>query len=102
MGIMLVSAITTFIGGFLILFFTLISLIVPIDPISILGFIPGLMVVVGSYMIYRGSIKSIRIGGVVAIVFGVLSILVGGGFIIGLFLSVVGGSLALVFSLRRS
>ena len=60
------------------------------------GIAIGLVVVAGSIMIYYGSAGSVRLGGALAIAFGALSIFVGGGFILGLVLSVAGGLIALL------
>ena len=50
-------------------------------------------IIVGAYLIYNGMESA---GGVLVLVFSVLSIFVGSGWLIGLILGVVGGILALV------
>ena len=52
----------------------------------------GILVIVGALLMHRGSTEA---GGVLVIVFGLLSIVIGGGFIIGIVLAIVGGALAL-------
>ena len=52
----------------------------------------GILVIVGALLMHRGSTEA---GGVLVIVFGLLSIVIGGGFIIGTILAIVGGALGL-------
>lgn len=58
---------------------------------TVYGAICGIVVLLGSYFIYKG--KNI-LGGVLVILFSILSLPVGGGFIIGFLLGVIGGALA--------
>jgi hypothetical protein len=53
----------------------------------------AVLIIVGVYMIYCGSEM---VGGVIVIIFSVLSIFVGSGWLIGLILGVIGGILAIV------
>ena len=53
----------------------------------------AVLIIVGVYLIYSGAEMT---GGVIVIIFSVLSILVGSGWLIGLILGVIGGILAVV------
>ena len=53
----------------------------------------AVLILVGAVLIYRGTEMA---GGVIVIVFSVLSIFVGSGWLIGLILALVGGILALL------
>ena len=52
----------------------------------------AVLIIVGAYLIYSGMEMS---GGVIVLIFSVLSIFVGSGWLIGLILGVIGGILAL-------
>lgn len=56
------------------------------------GTLCGIMVFVGSYLIYKG--RNV-LGGILVIVFSILSLPIGGGFIMGFLLGVIGGALAI-------
>ncbi|KPV63299.1 MAG: hypothetical protein AOA65_1307 [Candidatus Bathyarchaeota archaeon BA1] len=60
--------------------------------LTIFGAICGLTVLIGAYCLYKG--RNV-LGGVLVIVFSILSLPIGGGFIIGFLLGVVGGALGL-------
>jgi hypothetical protein len=53
----------------------------------------ALLIIVGAFLIYNGSEAT---GGALVLIFSVLSILVGSGWLIGLILGVIGGILALL------
>jgi hypothetical protein len=53
----------------------------------------AILILVGAYLIYSGMETT---GGLIVIIFSVLSIFVGSGWLIGLILGVIGGILALV------
>ncbi len=53
----------------------------------------AVLIIVGAYLIYNGMEAA---GGVLVLVFSVLSIFVGSGWFIGLILGVIGGILALI------
>ena len=53
----------------------------------------AVLIIVGAYLIYTGMEMS---GAVIVIIFSVLSIFVGSGWLIGLILGLIGGILALV------
>jgi len=57
------------------------------------GLIFGIIVLVGAYFIYTPGKE--KIGGVLVLVFSILSIIAGGGFLIGLILGIIGGALGL-------
>jgi hypothetical protein len=52
----------------------------------------AVLIIVGAYLIYSGMEMS---GGIIVLIFSVLSIFVGSGWLIGLILGVIGGILAL-------
>ena len=58
------------------------------------GLISGILVIVSSILIHKPGKETI--GGILAIVFSLVSIIGGGGFFIGLILALVGGILGLV------
>lgn len=60
--------------------------------LSVFGALCGALVLLGSYYLYKGRNT---LGGVLVLVFSVLSLPIGGGFIIGFLLGVIGGALAL-------
>jgi hypothetical protein len=53
----------------------------------------AILIIVGAYLIYTGMAAN---GGVIVLIFSVLSIFVGSGWLIGLILGVIGGILALL------
>jgi len=59
------------------------------------GLVIGILVVVGAIMINSGKPGKVRAWSIVVIVLSIVSILIGGGFIVGLVLGVVGGILGL-------
>ena len=60
------------------------------------GIVFGLIVLIGSIMLYRNPSQKTA-WGVIIIIFSIISIVIGGGFIIGLILGIVGGALALAW-----
>lgn len=61
------------------------------------GLVIGILVIVGAIMINSGNPGKVRTWSIIVLVFSVISILIGGGFIIGLVLGLVGGILGLVW-----
>jgi len=53
----------------------------------------ALIIIVGAYLIYKGTEST---GAILVLIFSLLSILVGSGWLVGLILGVVGGVLALL------
>ena len=60
------------------------------------GIIFGILVLLGAIMVHRNPTKKTG-WGVIILVFSILSIVIGGGFIIGLILGIIGGALALAW-----
>ncbi|MEM0351013.1 MAG: hypothetical protein QXU61_04520 [Archaeoglobaceae archaeon] len=60
--------------------------------LAILGILCASLVLTGAYYLYKGRNT---LGGTLVIVFSALSLLIGGGFIIGSLLGIIGGVLAL-------
>jgi len=69
-----------FLPGFIILILTAI------------GLICGIIVLIGTYMLYRGE-KTV--GGIFVIIGSIISLTIGGGFFIGFLLGIIGGALGL-------
>ncbi|MCE5339427.1 MAG: hypothetical protein LLF90_12195 [Methanomicrobiaceae archaeon] len=63
--------------------------------IGIWGIVCGIISLIGSYMLYSRP-ASHAAWGVVILIFSLLSVFEGGGFVIGLILGVIGGILAIV------
>ena len=57
------------------------------------GAIIALVVILGGFLIYMPGKETI--GGIIVIIFSILSIFIGGGFLIGLILGIIGGILGL-------
>jgi hypothetical protein len=64
---------------------------------GILGVVFGILVIVGAVMINSGEPSRVRTGGILALIFSIISLLAGGGFFIGFILGLVGGILALTW-----
>jgi hypothetical protein len=62
--------------------------------IGAIGLIFGILVLIGAILIYMPG-KEI-IGGILVLVFSILSIFIGGGFFIGMILGIVGGILGII------
>mgnify|MGYP000241631132 CR=1 FL=1 len=61
--------------------------------LAALGLVCGVLVIIGAVLIYRPG-KEV-VGGILVLVFSILSIFIGGGFFIGLILGIVGGALGI-------
>jgi len=57
------------------------------------GLIFAILVIIGAILIYMPGREVI--GGILVIIFSILSIFIGGGFIIGLILGIIGGALGI-------
>jgi hypothetical protein len=101
---MRLSFTSVLIGGSLILLEALVSMLPPRNlpeiAVTLIGLSTGLGVLIGALMIRSSVQNKARSGSLLAIVFGLISIFTGGGFMVGLLLSILGGSLALLFTLR--
>lgn len=64
---------------------------------SIVGIIFGILVSLGGIMIYNRPSQS-RMWGTVVLIFSILSIFGGGGFLVGMILGIIGGILAITWS----
>ncbi|MEM1746142.1 MAG: hypothetical protein QXW03_05495, partial [Candidatus Nezhaarchaeales archaeon] len=65
--------------------------------IAILALAAGVLVILGSVMINSGVPRKVRTGSILVVVFSVISLVVGGGFIIGFALALAGGVAGLVW-----
>lgn len=63
----------------------------------LIGLISGVLVIIGSTMINSDDPDKIRTGGILVIVFSVISIISGGGFLVGFILGLIGGILAVIW-----
>lgn len=61
--------------------------------LAVVGIVFAALVIIGAILIYIPGKETI--GGILVIVFSILSIIVGGGFILGLILGIIGGALGL-------
>ena len=64
-----------------------------LETLGAVGAIFALVVIVGAFLIYMPGIETI--GGILVIICSILSIVIGGGFFIGLILGIIGGILGL-------
>jgi hypothetical protein len=61
--------------------------------IGAVGLAFGVLILIGSYLIYTPGKETL--GGILVLVFGMLSIFTGGGLIVGMILGIIGGALGL-------
>ena len=61
--------------------------------IAAVGLIFGIIVLIGTWMMMKPGKETA--GGIIVLIFSILSIIIGGGFLIGMILGIVGGALAL-------
>jgi hypothetical protein len=61
--------------------------------IGAIGLAFGVLILIGSYLIYTPGKETL--GGILVLVFGILSIFTGGGLIVGTILGIIGGALGL-------
>ncbi|MEN2975213.1 MAG: hypothetical protein ABDH32_06530 [Candidatus Caldarchaeales archaeon] len=64
---------------------------------GILGLIFGIMVLIGAILINSDEPSRVRAGSIIVLVFSILSLSTGGGFIIGFILALIGSILGLVW-----
>ncbi len=64
---------------------------------GVIGLVFGVLMLVGALMINSGTPNKVKTGSIIVIVSSVLSLLVGGGLIIGFVLGLVGGILGLTW-----
>ena len=63
------------------------------ETLGAVGAIIALVVIVGGFLIYMPGKETL--GGIIVIIFSIVSIVIGGGFLIGLILGIIGGILGL-------
>ena len=61
--------------------------------LAAVGAVFGVLAIIGAILIYMPGKETI--GGILVLIFSILSILIGGGFLIGLILGIIGGALGL-------
>ncbi len=59
------------------------------------GILSGALVLVGSLMMYYKRSKQVKSWGIVVVIFSIVALIVGGGFLIGTILGIIGGALAI-------
>lgn len=72
--------------------------------IAVVGVVFGIIIIIGAVMINSGDPSRVRTGSILVLIFSILSLFTGGGFIIGFILALVGSILGLVWrpsELRR-
>jgi hypothetical protein len=66
--------------------------------LGIVGLIFAILVIIGAFMINSGVPQRVRTGGIIVLIFSILSLFTsGGGFFIGFILGLIGGILALTW-----
>ncbi|MGC9165777.1 MAG: DUF6114 domain-containing protein, partial [Thermoprotei archaeon] len=66
--------------------------------LGLLGMIFGIIIIFGSMMINSGDPSKVKNGGIIVLIFSILSLITSsGGFIIGFILGLIGGILALTW-----
>jgi hypothetical protein len=88
---------TTLLGGIISFIPIVGSVGLLVIIVGVVGVVFGALVLVGAFMINSEDPSRVRTGSILVLVFSILSIMTGGGFIIGLILGIVGAVLALVW-----
>lgn len=65
--------------------------------IGAVGLILGILIIIGAIQINSGELGKVRTWSIVVLVLSIISLFIGGGFIIGFILGLVGGILGLVW-----
>lgn len=65
--------------------------------IAVPGLIFGIIIIIGAALMHTTDPSKVKTGSILVLIFSILSIIIGGGFIIGLILGVVGGALGLAW-----
>lgn len=95
-GILL--AVIAFIGGAILSLIPMLGFIGGIVMImGTVGLVLGILIVIGAIQINSGELNKVRTWSLVVLVLSIVSIFIGGGFIIGFILSLVGGILGLMW-----
>jgi hypothetical protein len=98
----LLAGIFILINGILIMIASAFIFVIPIAGVFVALFgigelIFGLIVMFGAIMINSDDPSKVRTGGIIVLIFSIISIIAGGGFLIGLILGLIGGILALTW-----
>jgi len=95
-----VASALVFAGGVIILATAFITALTPYNFLGLILTVAGLAtgggVILGGVLMRSGNPDKVKRGSIIAVVFGIASIIAGAGFIIGLVLSTVGGLMSLV------
>lgn len=91
----LYAAAAAIIGGLIASFVPIFGAIAFV--LVVLGLIFGIIIIAGAALMYTTSPSRVKVGSILVLIFSILSIVIGGGFIIGLILGVVGGALGLAW-----
>ena len=75
---------------------TIASIFFPIIGILLIvpGVVFGILVLAGAFMMLKP--ETAKIGGVITLIFSVFSIIIGGGFVLGMILGIIGGIVGLI------
>ncbi len=100
--LVLVGGILVLLGGILFAalgaaLFSLIQLAGVGSLLGIIGIVSGLAMIFSAFMMWSTDPMRVRMWGVIAIIFSLLSIANGGGFVIGFILGVVGSIMAFAY-----
>jgi len=90
--ILINSIIIAIAGAFIALFLPGIG-----AAIAIIGLIIGIIALVGAIMINSTEPGKVKTGGIIVLIFSIISLIIGGGFFIGFLLGLIGGILALTW-----
>jgi hypothetical protein len=98
----LLAGIFILINGILIMIASAFIFVIPIAGVFVALFgigelIFGLIVMFGAIMMNSDDPSKVRTGGIIVLIFSIISIIAGGGFLIGLILGLIGGILALTW-----
>ncbi len=69
--------------------------------VMMVGIILGVIVIIAAVMLYRNPTQK-TMWGIIILVLSIISLFIGGGFIIGLILGIIGGALALSWKPKAS
>lgn len=101
-GAMLVAVLAGLVGGAIMLIPFIGGFGALIVLLGALGVIFGISIIIGAAMINSGEPSRVRTGSILVLIFSILSLVfVGGGFIIGFILALVGSLLGLLWKPRQ-
>ncbi|MCS7125343.1 MAG: hypothetical protein NZ929_00290 [Aigarchaeota archaeon] len=96
-GSLVTALVTVLFGGVLMLIPFVGGLGALIIVFGIIGLVFGIITLIGATMINSGDPSKVRTGSILVLIFSILSLLTGGGFIIGFILALIGSILGLTW-----